>query len=564
MPVKGRTVSGETNDGRTGRAGNSGVAITLYEPRKANISKLEREVGVKFEHVLAPQPSDIVRAAGLDAAEATLRVSDSVIPVFKSAVEDLLNASGLSPVELLAKALAKSIMNVPSSIVSLADDFGTPILEGLDSSRLKKSMLVVSEFIGCSPSLSGAIRVNPWDIDSFADAMDNAFKVSDIHQLREINSPSLNIDGLSRLMMFMVHRQMFDLVHRPDSIEPLYSLNMCSKWLVHNSKTTITPLAMMVTDSPLFSPFFNLSKSIAEGGTTMMKTFGVDFWDFLSANPQANNLINEAMSCRTRLSMAAIMSDYKFDELKGILADVGGGIGVAINEIVNAYPHLKGINFDMPHVISTAPTYKGVTHVEGDMFKAITSADSILLKGDNECIKILKNCRDAIPKKTGKIIIVDIILRPGGDDVFDDTRIVHYLSMLACFERTEVEWKKILSDAGFSRYNAPTFLQSNPSLKLIDSIGMGFVVRSMALVIMDSGFCGTLLWLSDLFEWGFVVMLYGFMSPPIRRKYHDSVAFATGCKRIKNSKRCNRKIRIPIAMWPCRVKEKMTSKEVDG
>ncbi|GJS30700.1 DEAD-box ATP-dependent RNA helicase 7 [Tanacetum coccineum] len=27
--------------------------------------------------------------------------------------------------------------------------------------RLKKSMLVVSEFIGCSPSLSGAIRVNP-------------------------------------------------------------------------------------------------------------------------------------------------------------------------------------------------------------------------------------------------------------------------------------------------------------------------------------------------------------------------------------------------------------------
>ncbi|GJT74597.1 hypothetical protein Tco_1041322 [Tanacetum coccineum] len=54
------------------------------------------------------------------------------------------------------------------------------------------------------------------------------------------------------------------------------------------------------------------------------------------------------------------------------------------------------------------------------------------------------------------------------------------------------------------------------------------------------------------------------MSPPIRRKYHDSVAFATGCKRIKNSKRCNRKIRIPIAMWPCRVKEKMTLKEVDG
>lgn len=94
---------------------------------------------------------------------------------------------------------------------------------------------------------------------------------------REINSPSLNIDGLSRLMRFMVHRQMFDLGHQPDIIEPLYSLNMCSQWLVHNPRTTIAPLARMVTDSLLFPPFFNLSKSIAEGGTTMMKTFGVDF-----------------------------------------------------------------------------------------------------------------------------------------------------------------------------------------------------------------------------------------------------------------------------------------------
>ncbi|GJZ41571.1 hypothetical protein Tco_0588457 [Tanacetum coccineum] len=46
--------------------------------------------------------------------------------------------------------------------------------------------------------------------------------------------------------------------------------------------------------------------------------------------------------------------------------------------------------------------------------------------------------------------------------------------------------------------------------------------------------------------------------------YRELVAFATGCKRIKKSKRCNRKIRIPIAMWPCRVEEKMTLKEVDG
>ncbi|KAL8227710.1 hypothetical protein R6Q57_015294 [Mikania cordata] len=50
---------------------------------------------------------------------------------------------------------------------------------GLDPCTPKKSMLVVSEFIGCSPSLSGAIRVNPWNIDAVADAMDCALELSE-------------------------------------------------------------------------------------------------------------------------------------------------------------------------------------------------------------------------------------------------------------------------------------------------------------------------------------------------------------------------------------------------
>lgn len=56
---------------------------------------------------------------------------------------------------------------------------------GLSQIIPKKSMLVVSEFIGCSPSLSGAIRVNPWNIDSVAEAMVSALVVSeDEKQLR--------------------------------------------------------------------------------------------------------------------------------------------------------------------------------------------------------------------------------------------------------------------------------------------------------------------------------------------------------------------------------------------
>ncbi|XP_022956828.1 probable alpha,alpha-trehalose-phosphate synthase [UDP-forming] 9 [Cucurbita moschata] len=59
---------------------------------------------------------------------------------------------------------------------------GTPLMDeamGLQIGSPRTSMLVVSEFIGCSPSLSGAIRVNPWDIDAVADALELAMTMQE-------------------------------------------------------------------------------------------------------------------------------------------------------------------------------------------------------------------------------------------------------------------------------------------------------------------------------------------------------------------------------------------------
>ncbi|XP_010458375.1 PREDICTED: DEAD-box ATP-dependent RNA helicase 7-like isoform X2 [Camelina sativa] len=94
--------------GRTGRAGNTGVAVTLYESRKSSISRIEKEAGIKFEYLSAPQPDDIARAGGMDAAEKIKQVCDSVVPAFLEAAKNLLESSGLSAEVLLAKALAKT------------------------------------------------------------------------------------------------------------------------------------------------------------------------------------------------------------------------------------------------------------------------------------------------------------------------------------------------------------------------------------------------------------------------------------------------------------------------
>ena len=76
-----------------------------------------------------------------------------------------------------------------------------------------------------------------------------------------------------------------------------------------------------------------------------------------------------------------VKRSYKdgFNAIQGTLVDVGGGNGAMTGEIVKEYPHIKAINFDLPHVVAKAPKYAGVTHVAGDMFTGIPPADAILL-----------------------------------------------------------------------------------------------------------------------------------------------------------------------------------------
>ena len=70
------------------------------------------------------------------------------------------------------------------------------------------------------------------------------------------------------------------------------------------------------------------------------------------------------------------------------MVDVGGGTGGTVAEIVKAYPHIKCINFDLPHVVATAPQYDGVTHVGGDMFQSVPNADAIFMKVYSIAIKL--------------------------------------------------------------------------------------------------------------------------------------------------------------------------------
>ena len=74
---------------------------------------------------------------------------------------------------------------------------------------------------------------------------------------------------------------------------------------------------------------------------------------------------------------------------------------------------------------------------------------------DEDCVNVLKNCWKAVPKASGKVIIVDVVFDPRGDSLFDDAAVSLDLVMgnnTTGRERSESEWKKVLKEGGFSRY----------------------------------------------------------------------------------------------------------------
>ncbi|XVF60486.1 hypothetical protein PTKIN_Ptkin08bG0051000 [Pterospermum kingtungense] len=275
------------------------------------------------------------------------------------------------------------------------------------------------------------------------------------------DSPSVNILSLERIMRLLVRRGVFTVHQQSDDGEILYGPTHSSRWLLRGSELSLAHIILL--QKPIMSSWSYFSQCVKEGGTGFKKANGCEFWDYASQNAEFNTLVNKAMAEDSRIVSEAVIAGCKdgFNNIE-TLVDVGGGTGGMAAQIVKSYPHIKAINYDLPHVIKTAPPHDGVSHLGGDLFESIPNADAAFLKwilhdwSDKDCIRILKNCRKAIPEKTGKLIIVDIVLQPDGNSRFeDDIGLWFDLLMLVAVggrERTELEWKKLLEEGGFPTY----------------------------------------------------------------------------------------------------------------
>jgi len=195
-----------------------------------------------------------------------------------------------------------------------------------------------------------------------------------------------------------------------------------------------------------------------------VREFGTSAFDYAHENTSYRRTFDRGMTSVSALQSAWALDalrDYDFGSTRTI-CDVGGGQGHLLCQLLKAYPHITGIVLDLPAVVEHTeellPAKLGLedrcTHVAGDMFEAVPTADAYALKmilhdwNDAECIAILSNVRRSAPRNARVFIIEHVV--PGPETphmakLFD----LHMMCWGTGRERTEDEFAALLGAAGW-------------------------------------------------------------------------------------------------------------------
>lgn len=199
--------------------------------------------------------------------------------------------------------------------------------------------------------------------------------------------------------------------------------------------------------------------SIKTGEPAFKRVTGMEFFDYLAANPDEGEIFNQAMNDMGQVVAAAVAQSYDFSG-SGKIIDVGGGHGTLIAAVLRKYPQMTGILFDSPHVaeraresIASAGLSNRCEVVGGDFFKSVPAGcDAYLLRWiihnwDHErAITLLRNCRQAMGERSRLLLIESVI--PTGNELHPGKFLDYImLTTLPGRERTEKEYDSLLREA---------------------------------------------------------------------------------------------------------------------
>jgi hypothetical protein len=197
-----------------------------------------------------------------------------------------------------------------------------------------------------------------------------------------------------------------------------------------------------------------LLSSIQTGKTAFDQIYGFDYWEFLRRNPKQAASFNETMRSVTAQVTPAVTAACDWSRFP-VIADVGGGIGSQLLDILAAYPSSRGILFDQPDVVAAAIPHERMQRTGGSFFESVPAgADAYILRmvihdwQDTEAIAILKTVRQAM-KPTSQLILIENVIPETSEYAYGKWLDLHMLVLAGGRERTVKEYRELYARAGF-------------------------------------------------------------------------------------------------------------------
>lgn len=200
--------------------------------------------------------------------------------------------------------------------------------------------------------------------------------------------------------------------------------------------------------------------SVRTGKPAWARVHGKEVFDYFGENPEEAEIFNRAMTDMSVSTAPAVVEAYDFSGIAR-LADIAGGHGYLLSQVLKANPGMKGILFDMASVIGGADSLleregvaERVEKVAGDFFSRLPEgADAYMMKhiihdwDDERAGAILRNINAAMPRD-GKVLVIETVVPEGNEPHYSKMLDLEMLASPGGVERTEQEYSALLSAAG--------------------------------------------------------------------------------------------------------------------
>ncbi|HUN87638.1 MAG TPA: methyltransferase [Terriglobales bacterium] len=242
-----------------------------------------------------------------------------------------------------------------------------------------------------------------------------------------------------------------------------FALTAISELLCRNAPGSVRDQVLWMNNQFHFHVWSEMSHALKTGGNATEHLFGKPCFEVFAPGEEITTEFNHAMTSISAGTIPAVLEAYSFFGIK-TLVDVGGGHGKLISEILLQYPQMKGVLFDVGHVVAEAKPMIAqhgladrLSTVAGSFFETVPhGGDAYIMQhiihdwDDAKAITILKHVRRALENVVdGKLIILDGVVSPHSGQDFNKLIDLEMMLMPGGRERTEAEFRELLARAGF-------------------------------------------------------------------------------------------------------------------